>query len=364
MFTRKELEELVHSDTRNQPVLSVYLNTDLAKHRKEERRLALRKLLDSLGQDATDDGERVQRFIDQEYDWQSLGVAVFSSLPADFWHVVRLAVPVFDYATFEAQPNVRLLANVLDEHEAYGIVLVDRDHARFFAVHLGEIEEFEHVLPSLPGRQKQGRWMAPRVQRHIEALAFQNLKQAARLASDFVKSSECSRVLVAGTADVLNQFRDLLPKTLLKQVVGEFSTSIHAPASEILDRAREYIAQVESEQEIQLVDTLYSAGRKKQPTAALGLADTCGALLQGSVRELITAADYSSPGYVCVHCRYMAAQELAQCPLCGNEMRHVDTMVDFAVRKALECGSQVKVVHGAAATRLHEFGSIGATLRF
>ncbi len=364
MFTRRELEELVHSDTQDHPVLSVYIDTDLSRHRKEARRLALKQMLDALGQDAQQDAERVQRFLDQEYDWQSLGVAVFSSTAADFWHVITLAVPVFDYATYEARPNVRLLVSALDEHGSYGIVLVDRDHARFFAVQLGEIAEFEHILPPVPGRQKQGRWMAPRIQRHIEGLAFQNLKQVARLASDFVKSSECSRVLIAGTDDVVAQFKDLLPKALLKQIVGEFAMDIRAPATLVLARAQEYITRIECEEEMKLVETLYSAGKKKHPAAALGLADTCSALLEGSAREVITAADYRAPGFVCSHCGYMAVQKLAKCPLCASEMQHVDAMVDFAIHRALDRGSEVRVVRGTAASRLNEFGSIGALLRF
>ncbi len=49
MITRRELEELVAMDTHGQPVLSVSLSTDLTQHPKEERRLALKQLLEPFG---------------------------------------------------------------------------------------------------------------------------------------------------------------------------------------------------------------------------------------------------------------------------------------------------------------------------
>ncbi|MBI4789407.1 MAG: hypothetical protein HY782_20450 [Chloroflexi bacterium] len=364
MFTRQDLQDLVNSDTQGHPVLSLYLTTDLTQHLKEERRLALKKLLDPLGEDAQPDVERAQKFFDHEFDWQAQGIALFSSAGAGFWRVIRLAVPILDFATIEPRPNVGLLADALDEHACYVVALVDRDHARFFAMQMGEITEFSPELPPTPGRQKQGGPSAARFQRHADALALQNLKQAARLAHGFFNSRECSRLLLAGTEDVLVQFRGLLTKTWQKRIVGEFAMDMHAPANTVLAKAQELVAHFERDQEAAQVEELTTAARKKRATATLGLADTLNALLEGKVMTLVAAANYSAEGYVCDNCGFLAAQKVDRCPLCGANMRAVDHMVELAIHKALRLGSRVEIVHDPAAAKLKALGAIGAMLRF
>lgn len=364
MITRKELKELIDFNAPGQEVLSLYLNTDLTQHLKEERRLALKQLLDGLGADGKAEAERVQEFFDQEFDWQAQGLAIFSSAPMKFWHAIRLAVPVLDYASVEPKPNVRLLTDLMDEYECYAVALVDRDHARFFAIQLGEITEFSFELPATPGRQKQGGWSAARFQRHVDALALQNLKQAARLVEEFYRSQQCSRLLLAGTNDVLAQFRGRLPKALQKRIVGEFAMDIHAPASLVLDKARQIQERVEREQELVQVEALNTAARKKKPTATLGLADTLNALLEGRVLALIATSDYRAQGFACDHCGYLSAQALPTCPLCGHPMHHMDAVADLAIRKAIELGSRVEMVRDPAAAKLKELGAIGAMLRY
>ncbi|MCX7840462.1 MAG: Vms1/Ankzf1 family peptidyl-tRNA hydrolase, partial [Anaerolineae bacterium] len=237
MITQAELKELVRLDTQGKPVLSLYLNTDLGQHDKEERKRTLKRLLEPLAADPAD-VQRVTRFIEREYDWQALGLVLFASAPLDLWREFRLAVRIPDYACVDTKPNVRLLSDLLDEYECFAIALIGRDHARFFAMRLGEIEEFAYELPKTPGRHKQGGWSAARFQRHIEAQALQNLKQAAQLTSDFVKSQGCAHLLIAGTRDTRAQFRDLLPKSLRERIAGEFAMDLNVSAREVAEKAR------------------------------------------------------------------------------------------------------------------------------
>ena len=363
MITQAELEELVHLNTRGNQVLSLYLNTDLTQHAKAERKLALKRLVEPLSADQADI-KRVTRFFDREYDWQSLGMAIFASAPLKLWREIRLAVRMLDYACVEEKPNVRLLSDLLDEYEGYAVALVDRNRARFFRIHLGEIEEFAYELPKTPGRHRQGGWSAARYQRHIEAHALQNLKQAARLTADFVNSQGCARLLLAGTKDVLAQFQGKLSKPLRARVAGEFAMDLNASAHQVLDKARPIQEGIERAGEIALVEELQTAARKKRLAATLGLADTLSALMEKKVYTLIAASDYRASGAACGNCGYLAAQKPAACPLCGKAMQPVEGGVDLAVRRAVELGSRVELVHGPAAVQLKKLGGIGALLRY
>lgn len=363
MMTPAELKALARLDLQGKPVLSLYLNTDLSQYAKEERKRTLKKLLAPLAADSAD-LRRVTRFFEREYDWQARSVAIFASAPAQLWREFRLAVPLLDYACVDTKPNLRLLSDLVDEYEGFAIALIDRDHARFFALRLGEIEEFAYELPKTPGRHKQGGWSAARWQRQIEAHALQNLKHAAQLTADFVAAQDCAHLLLAGTRDTRARFRAQLPKPLRDRIVGEFAMDLNASISQVLAKARQAQERLERERELAQVEALQTAARKKAATATLGLADTLSALMEKKVYTLLVAPEVAANGAICSHCGYLAAQTLAACPLCGNAMRLVEGAVDLAVRRAIELGSRVEVVHGAAATKLKKLGGIGAMLRY
>lgn len=363
VITQAELKALVRLDTQGKPVLSLYLNTDVGQHDKEERKRTLKRLLEPLAADPAD-VSRVTRFIEREYDWQSLSLVLFASAPLDLWREFRVAVRIPDYACVDTKPNVRLLSDLLDEYEGFAIALIGRDRARFFAMRLGEIEEFVHELPKAPGRHKQGGWSAARYQRHIEAHALQNLKQAAQLTSDFVASQDCARLLIAGTRETRAQFRELLPKSLRARIVGEFAMDLNASAQQVAEKVRPLQERLERERELAQVEALQTTASKKRSAATLGLADTLSALMEKKVYTLIAAPDYAATGAQCSHCGYLAGQALTTCPLCSNAMQPLDGAVEVAIRRAIELGCRVELVHGAAATRLKKLGGIGAMLRY
>jgi peptide chain release factor subunit 1 len=363
VITQTELKELVRMDTQGKPVLSVYLNTDLSQHDKAERKRTLKRLLEPLAADPAD-VQRVTRFVEHEYDWQSLGLVLFASAPLDLWREFRLAVRIPDYACVDVKPNVRLLSDLLDEYECFAIALIGRDRARFFAMRLGEIEEYTYQLPKTPGRHKQGGWSAARFQRQIEAHALQNLKHAAQLTADFVASQGCTYLLIAGTRDTRAQFREQLPKSLRERIAGEFAMDMDASARQVVEKAQQIQERVERERELAQVEALQTAARKKGLTATLGLADTLSALMEKKVYTLIAVPDYPAEGAMCRHCGYLAGQPLAACPLCGQAMQPLPGAVDVAIRRAIELGCRVELVHGTAATKLKKLGGIGAMLRY
>jgi hypothetical protein len=58
----------------------------------------------------------------------------------------------FPDARHRPAPYLRPLLETLDEREHYGVVLLDRQQARFFSVFMGEIEERHEVFAALDVR--------------------------------------------------------------------------------------------------------------------------------------------------------------------------------------------------------------------
>lgn len=349
------------------PVLSLYLTVDPAQRSKYQSRLHLKDVSRRSDVDpgqVVDDIARAADYLQNEYDWQAEGLAIFSCAAKKLWQVVRLPMRVQDHATVAHRPYVRPLLGILTNPMRYGVALVDREVARLFGIYLGEIRELGAKRRDVPKHHKQNE-ASPKLQRKAEEAAFQNLKQAAEDAVALFDKSNAKQVILGGQSEPLNIFKEYLPKAWQGRVIGEISLDANASPSEIMAKAKEVIAQFEENRQRSLVDGLINDAQKKGVTGTLGLADTLNALTEGKVMSLIIAQDYTATGYQCENCDYLAADRVEPCPVCGHHMHLVDHAVDLAIRKALENDARVEsVCVPDAVIRLKELGGIGAMLRY
>jgi len=363
MITEQDLQRLVDFESEFPPVLSLYLNVDPTQQTVEEYKLTLRSLLKrASGRAAKEDVNRVERYIDFEYDWQGKGLALFSCVQREFWHPYSLPVPVPNQIAVSRRAYVKPLTDVLDEYGHYGVVLVDREGARLFLFHLGELVETAGTLGEDIKRHKQGGWAAQRYKRKADEQALQNLKAAAEFTAQFCESGRCNRLILGGPGDVVPQFYNLLPKALRDQVAGTISVGMAASETEVRDLSIAAIREAVRESDRKLVDQVITAARSKGGLGVIGLDDTLGALQEFRIHTLVLHEGFSAPGHRCSHCGYISAQALAKCPYCESEMFPVEDVVDTAVRRAIEAGMEVEIVRDSP--ELVEAGSIGATLRY
>jgi peptide chain release factor subunit 1 len=363
MFDEEDLRELVDFQGKGSPVVSVYLDTDLTHQTKEKCRLTLWELFRRLGQEVPEgDRRRVVHFLDFEHDWQARGIAAFSCHTRDLWRVYPVAVPLASTAFIGRRPNIKPLATLLDEYKPYGVALVGRDRARFFVIRLGEIAEREVLADDeLPGRHKQGGWAAQRYQRHADDRALHNLREAADLTAHFCEHSECRRLILGGTEQNTSLFRDMLPKSIQRLVVGEISLDIETPASEVLLRSSDIFLAVEREREAEVIDAMMSAAAAGG-RGVTGMADTLAAAQEGRVQTLIMLAGHTAPAYRCAGCGYVTVQRLEKCPFCGSQFEEIPDAVNLIVHRVVEDGGQVEVVPESEA--LKQAGGIGGLLRY
>jgi peptide subunit release factor 1 (eRF1) len=297
-------------------------------------------------------------------------VAIFSCLKEDFWQAYPLAVPVKNHVFVADSPYIKPLTDVLDEYGRYGVILVDREGARFLLFHQGELEETDGTLGEEVKRTKRGGGSAAgrlggltaRASRHEEEIAQRNLKEAAELAVRFCGGGRCGRIVLGGTDETLTQFQGMLPKEMQEQVVGSIPLDMAASETEVLNRSLEVIQEADRRREEELVEQLITAATSKGGHGALGLDDTLAAVQGGRAHILVVAEGHTATGYGCQNCSYVASHESKRCPFCGGKMAQIEDAVNTIVRKAIESGMEVEVVRGSAA--LEEAGSIGAILRY
>ena len=362
VISERELQELTSLTSTGAPVLSLYLNTDLSQQSKEKCKLVLRDLLEKVrSAAAASDVAKIETFFDLEYDWQGKGVAIFSASAIGFWRVYPLTVPIECEAHTGERAYLKPLTQVLSEFARYGVVLVDREGARFFRVQLGRIEEKDAWAGQDLKRHKQGGSAAARFQRHVDKQAQQNLKGVAEAAVRFCADNLCNRLILGGSDDTLPRFRGMLPKALQKQIVGTLSLDMTAPASEVMARSTELLETEERQRERRLVEDLITAAAKGGG-AVTGLADTFYVAQQGRVHTLVLERGFETNGYLCDGCGYVSSEPITKCPFCGGKPHAIEGAVNRVVEKVIASGGKVETV--AANEALAKAGHVGAILRY
>lgn len=366
MLTDRDFQELVEYEAKH-PVLSVYLNTDPSQGSADAYRLRLRNML--KGVNLREDVAAVERYFNHEFDWSGRSVAVFSCAPEDFFRSYPLAIPVRDRVRINNRPHLKPLADLLDSYGGYGVALVDKQGARFFYFHLGELREQEGVLgesvrhtkrggaSSFPGRRGG---VAGRTN-YAEEVAERNMREVVDFATRFFTENNVRRVLLAGTEENLALFRSMLPKAWQSLIVGTFPMAMTASKNEVLERALEIGQEAERRREARLVDAVVT-GAAKGRGGVIHLDETLRALHEGRVQTLIIKDGFRAPGYRCTGCGFLTGEKMETCPYCGKTFDDIPDAVEMAVHQVLELGGEVEVLHDAQMTE--KIGNIAALLRY
>jgi peptide subunit release factor 1 (eRF1) len=319
--------------------------------------------------DLKDDVFAVERYFDHEYDWSGRSVVVFSCSSEKFFRAYSLAVPIRSRVRISNHPHIKPLADVLDAYGGYGVVLVDRQGARLFYFHLGELREQEGMLGETVHHTKRGGASSLHGQRggvtgrtnFEQDVIEKNMKEAAEFAAHFFAENNVRRVLIGGTDDNVAIFRNFLPKSWQSLVVGAFPMSMTASKDEILAKAMLVGKEAEKRREAHMVQTMVT-GAAKGKGGVIRLDDTLGALHDGRVQTLVIREGYRAPGYRCTGCSYITAQEIETCPFCGHKFENIPDAVEMAVHQVMKLGGDVEVLHDGQSTE--SFGNIGAILRY
>lgn len=366
MFTEKDLRELLDYKSEN-PVLSIYLNTDPVEGSADAYRLRLRSMLREI--DLEEDIAAIERYFNHEYDWSGKSVAVFSCEADDFFRTFSFEVPVRDRVRENNRPYVKPLADLLDSYGGYGVALVDKQGARLFYFHLGELREQEGTMGETVRRTKRGGGSQYQGRRggtagqtdYVAEVAERNMKESAEFAARFFAENNVRRVLIGGTEDNIAAFRSNLPKSWQSLVIGTFPMSMNANETEVLERATEIGQKAERRRESKLLEAVVT-GAAKGRGGVVRLDDTLGAVHEGRVQTLLVREGFRAPGYRCTGCGYLTAEEVESCPFCGNQFEEIPDAVELAVRRVMRDGGDVEILHDAGAVK--EFGNIGALLRY
>jgi peptide chain release factor subunit 1 len=379
MISRADIDAMVNRKAiSGSPVLSVYLDIDQHKASNLQRRfeVSLKDMLRSIAarldksqaESFSADAERARRYVSR-LDPQPLvkGLILFCDDSENFLWSREIKAPVRNNAHWSETPYLAPLLEILDDYERYGVILVDKAHARLFTVFIGEIEEHYDAVAPAPVRliKTSGTdhiLSESRFQHKAAMHVHWHLKNVAENLEKLVDQYAFDRLLLGGPVEATSELQHLLSKRLRSRVIERVSLPIRATKQEVLEEALRVELQVEREMDKQIVEELI-AGDAHHPSA-LGLEPTVRALCEERIWRLVYADGFNARGGKCVNCGMLFSRTDGSCDYCGAEIKPVDDLLERMVESVLDQNGIVEEVAGDAAIRLQQVGSIGAVLRF
>lgn len=351
------------------PVVSCYLDVD---GRRYPRRQDYEAQLDHLVRRARARGEgngtlaadlaRITDHVHGGFDRaDTRGLALFSCQSSGFWKALPLSVAVRNQIVVNQSPAVGQLEQLLHAHERIGVLLVDRQQARFFVYELGVLVDRSELFDELPrdydhrGEKERGD-----TRHHVDDLVDQHLRRAAAVAFQAFQDAEYAHLLLAAPTELAGAVESHLHPYLSERLGGRLAVPVGASDAALREAVLEAEDGLVRARETKVVERLregIGSGRK----AVAGLEAVLQALVERRVDLLVVSEGYSEGGWRCPGCSHLAAVG-RRCPLCGTDMVEVPDVVEDALEEALLQSCRIEICVGNA--DLDVLGRIGALLRF
>ena len=378
MISHDDIRQLQHYPSGNDSfILSLYLNVDQSDAANLNRGFETR--VDSLFKRVAEDQnshedskqnfetecQRVRQFL-RDYVPKGKALVVFSDARHDFWWQRDLQVELPTGLRWSAKPWVRPLLEVIEEHDRFGVVLIDKQHARILAVDAAGMEQQAEILSDVPNKHATTGtdhiWSQGQMDRDHTNHVQSHAKRVADELAAIIDRMKLNRIVIGGPVEATSVFTGTLPKRIQQMIIGMISAPVDASHDRLNSELRAVQEKAEQEDETKIVDAMITAAMKGE-RAVLGVSDTLGAVHQGRVYRLVIARDFHVEGKECESCHVLVTDADEKCSFCAGNLEPAPDLINRASHRVLDMGGKVQLVSGEAAVKLAEAG-IGAVLRF
>lgn len=374
MFSREELREIAKMGENGVGFVSLYLNVNPATNPGGEYAIwvknAIKEYRDMADSDTLKlvepDLKAIESYIQANRRDFKKGLAILSSKEKSFWREYNLLVPVKNELVVDNAPYIKPLLDILERYKRYAVLLVDKETARIFVIHLEEITEYGEVhTEDVPGKHKKGGWFSlaqNHYDRHINHHVGLHLKDVIKKFEPFIAGEDINRLVFGGSEEAVLRTKSMLPKSVQSKIIGTFQAGLYEGTLDVLKRVEPVLRKHEEKVENETIEDIIQKAMKRE-RAVVGLEPVLQALQEARVQKLVLERDAAALGLQCVDCGALTEQEAVEkCPYCGGKMESVNYLMDLAVQKAVEQNAEVFIV--PESQELRKVGSIGAMLRF
>jgi len=372
MIRHRDVEQLQQLSQAPGRTLTIYLDVDQtnAANRKRQYETHMKDMLRQLRAAHPEEADlpgvctEVEEIVQHiEPTGKTLVLARHSRLGMTFRKVIRIALPSGAYWTNGA--FLRPLIEALDEHERFGVVLVDQKRARLLTVYLGDIEEHKDLISAVPPRPDSPTSdklrSQSRMERHHDESVSSHVRLVAGEIARLMEHLEVDRLIIGGNVGVASELARALPKRLRGRLVEILPIPLTAGPDEILARASDVQTRLERAEELEVVRDLLKEVRRGGRAVA-GLSATLDAINEGRVWKFVYLQGLAVEGGVCEGCNMLFDPADERCAVCGNAVNREPHMVDRMARTVMDRGGHVEMVDGPAAEALRQVADVAALL--
>ena len=332
-----------------EPVLSVYLsvNARIPENQGQAYKVRLKDALREMEEVPEELAGRVRESVEHQVH-QHARTLVFFAAGDELFERYELQLDLPEAYRF-GEPYLAPLVLGLDEHESYGVALVDAEEFRFFVsapmndpsggsdgASSGFFREVD-LRPSRPYPRGRGQTDLDPAGRKQQANIHRFYKEAGELTQKLVNQDNVKNLIIAGTKERTSDFRETLPEPVREKVVAEEAVAANAPENEILEHFEAIQQRAERERKDELIEQARENGVR-------GIKGTVEALQEGRVYHLIALYDLEGETRWCDHDE-LAITNIAQeeCPYCGRDIR-VRPLTDVLIDLATARGARLEYV--------------------
>ena len=307
------------------------------------------------------DFDRIRRYFDIDFNRDGArGHAVFCAGLDNLWTVLPLSESVPDNVKVGSELYLAPLVPLVGRGDGAVVAVVGREQGQLYRLRGGRLQELADVSEEQPRRHDQGGWSQARIQRRIDNLAHEHLRDVAEQLDRQLRRLRRPRVVVVCAEEMRPEFSSALSNEAASAVVGWTQAEAHAGPAELLEAAAPVLETWDAEQEAQVVERWREeAGRDGR--ASSGWAATLEAASDGRVDLLLFQEGANRAAWQCPACG-RASMGGGACPLDGTRMEEREDGLDLAVHQTLGHGGTVRAVRHRE--DLDPVEGIGALLRY
>jgi release factor family 10 len=344
------------TDQQQRERIRVFLKTELRRARQARPAEGLAEALDWIEAEGA-------AIIGQSAHLDCPGVALFACPGLGLREVISLPTPVENTFLVSARPFLPPLATAADQLPPTVVVFVDTESARLIPVLDATAGEEIRLESDVPGHHRRGGWAQLALghyQRHIAERRGRHLEAVSDVLARMVAEHDVQRIVIAGHGDSTAAFERALPSTVAARVAGVLPASRNEPASELVARAADLIANVATRETAASLDAILTEAAKGG-SAAASLESVLEALQRGAVDHLYLLHEFRERGRACPECGGLQPGDTATCRVCRSAAVAVE-LGETMVSRATAAGGAVTMVDAHA--RLAAVGGVAARLRF
>ncbi len=286
--------------------------------------------------------------------------------------------------------HTEYLEETLKEKELYGLVSIDVNQAAIGLLEGSRLKILGEYTSGIPGKHRAGGQSARRFERLREMAVHQYFDRVAKhMNEEFLKEDVFKRlkgIIVGGPGFTKNEFLDEadIDYRLKQKVVAVIDTNYSGEEGlrEIIDKARDILADIKYMREKKLVDEFLARLSRRHNLVLYGIDEVLRNIYSGAYDTVLVTEDLDKRYmlFKCPKCGYekevvtdeKEAVKLEYRPLkcdkCGYEMELKENkpLIDYLIERSEEMGFKVALIspnteHGKI---FKQFGGLAALLRY